>query len=82
MNQVVFKHPFSAIFSGPSQAGKTEFTFKLLENYKSITYCYAIWQKKFLRLKEIVPDIQFHEGVISDDDIDENKNNIIIVRIN
>ncbi len=87
MNQLVFKHPFSAIFSGPSQAGKTEFTFKLLENYKSmitpipdtITYCYAIWQKKFLSLKEIVPDIKFHEGVISDDDIDEKKNNIIIL---
>jgi len=87
MNKVILKHPFSAILSGPSQAGKTEFTFKLLENYKNmftpvpdtIIYCYSIWQKKFLRLKEAIPDIKFVQGIIPEDDIDEDKNNLIIL---
>jgi hypothetical protein len=87
MNSVIFKHPFSAILSGPSQAGKTEFTFKLLQHHKqmfspipdTIIYCYSIWQNKFIRLKEVIPDIQFHQGIVTDDEIDETKNNLIIL---
>ena len=52
-NNVKFKHPFTAILAGPSQAGKTEFIIRLLENVNDmitpapnkIIYCYSFWQE-------------------------------------
>ena len=87
MNIIQFKHPFSAIFSGPSKAGKTEFTFRLLQNYKTmieptpncIIYCYTMWQNKFNSLKELIPDIKFYQGIIPVDEINEELVNLIIL---
>ncbi len=85
-NKFHFKHPFCAILAGPSKAGKTEFLIRLFENYTKmiepepnvITYCYKIWQEKFERMKEFIPDIRFHEGIIPEEEIDVKKINLVI----
>lgn len=55
------------IIAAPSQAGKTVFTFKLLEHARTliyppvdkIVYCYSEYQNTF----EQYPNITFHEGI-------------------
>jgi hypothetical protein len=86
-NIVILKHPFTAIFAGPSQAGKTEFIIRLMQNInemitpipQNVIYCYSIWQEKFTRMKEILPEIKFNEGVASISEINENENNLLIL---
>ena len=53
-----FKHPFNALFSGPSQSGKTTILRKVLENHEEtiaglnkdiikVVWCYGKWQKYY-----------------------------------
>lgn len=53
-----FKHPFNALFSGPSQSGKTTILRKILENHREtingidkpiikVVWCYGKWQKYY-----------------------------------
>ena len=53
-----FKHPFNALFSGPSQCGKTTILRQILENHKEtlhgiekdilkVVWCYGKWQKYY-----------------------------------
>lgn len=55
---IQFKHPFNALFSGPSQSGKTTIVRKLIENHKEtihgldketirVVWCYGKWQKNY-----------------------------------
>jgi hypothetical protein len=82
-----FINPFSALFAGPSQAGKTEFIYKLLDNYKTmiepipkqIIYCFSTWQPGFERLKNKLPDVKFHEGIIPTEQIVSDVQTLIIL---
>jgi hypothetical protein len=60
-------HPFSAIIAGASQSGKTELSYRLIENAASmiepppqkIIYCYSEFQQKMLNY----PGVEFHQGL-------------------
>ena len=81
-NAEVFIHPFTCIIAGPSGSGKTKLLFKILQKANDIIslspqriiYCYSIKQKIF----DKYPNIEFKEGCLDIDDVDENINNLII----
>ena len=66
-----FQHPFTCIVAGPTQAGKTQWVKKFIENYDSminpppqeIYYAYTEWQPAYcqlpqtVRLSEGLPDL-------------------------
>lgn len=82
-----FLHPFTALVSGPTGCGKTEFVFKILQNeakfiYPSpqrIIYCFSIWQKGFDLLKDKNPIIEFKQGLIDVEELDSKLNNLVIL---
>jgi hypothetical protein len=83
----IFKHPTTVQVSGPTQAGKTEFVIKLLQNKNTLfspppdriiwAYGHAN-EKQINRISQIDPDIEFVEGLPQLDDINPAKNNLII----
>ena len=62
-----WKHPFTAIVSGPTGSGKTVFTFRFIREatelispqVDKIMYCYGEYQPIFNEY----PDVVFHEGL-------------------
>jgi hypothetical protein len=62
-----WKHPFTAIVSGPTGSGKTVFTFRFIREaanmisppVEKIMYCYGEYQPVFNEY----PDVIFHEGL-------------------
>jgi hypothetical protein len=70
-----FKSPVAICISGPTQAGKSTLTGKILERRDEIIdtgasgsidrvmYCYTEWQPSFFELKAKVPCIEFHKGL-------------------
>ena len=64
-----FRHPFSLIIAGPSKAGKTQFSCRLLENIDEmvtvkpevIYFCYTEMQPAYERIARI-PNVQMTEG--------------------
>lgn len=73
MNALRWKHPFAALISGPSGAGKTEFVKKFLQNlefmcdvkFSKIVFYYGEWQPAYRELAATQPldRIDFREGV-------------------
>jgi hypothetical protein len=74
--------PFEAgcthILSGQSGSGKTQFIYKLLRNAQTmfgdqppqvIRYYYGIWQPTFDRMKAEIPNISFHEGIPTEEEL-------------
>ena len=72
---LAFKHPFTAIVAGPTGCGKTQFTFRLIENADNmiqpaptkIYYCYSEYQSLFSKYPHIIfneglPDIREFDG--------------------
>lgn len=71
-----FRHPFSMCIAGPSQAGKTQWTLRLLRNLDSmvtvvpqrVLYCYTMWQPMYSQLPACVtpfeglPDVNDLKG--------------------
>ena len=65
---VRFRHPFTCIVAGPTQAGKTHWVKKLVENCQylinppplQIYYAYAEWQKAYEKLPA---NVQLSEGL-------------------
>jgi hypothetical protein len=64
-----WKHPFTAIVSGPTGCGKTQFCLKLIKNSATvisppparIIWCYGVYQSVF----DGLTDVEFHEGIPS-----------------
>jgi len=62
------KHPFSMCVSGPSQAGKSQWVLRLLQNLprmvtvlpKRVLYCYGEWQPMF---EQLPSNVTLHEGL-------------------
>lgn len=79
---VSLKTPFTMLIAAPSQAGKTVFTFRLLQHADTlitppvdrIIYCYAEYQQVF----EQYPDITFHEGIPNLQEFD-GKQSVLLV---
>lgn len=83
----IFRAPFTAIISGPTQSGKTHHLVSLLQNAQTIIdpppnriiYCYEVWQPAFDRLKESVPFIEFNKGIVQFDQLSSQQNNLVIL---
>ena len=73
-----FKHPFTATVAGPTGCGKTQFTFRLIENAETmiepppskIYYCYGEYQPIFENYPRVIfnrglPDLSEFDGVES-----------------
>jgi hypothetical protein len=82
-----FVHPFTALIAGPTGCGKTQFIVELLKHRneeinpspKRIIYCYSIWQDKFDELKNIIPNIEFNEGLYNVMELESSIENLIIL---
>lgn len=79
-----FKHPFTCIIAGPTQSGKTHFTFELLHHLSSliqpmpnnVIWCYGEHQEK---LRELPENVRLTEGLSGLDMIDPSKRNLLIL---
>jgi len=66
-----WKHPFTAMASGPTGCGKSYFVRELLKNQarvidtqlKETIWCYGEWQSLYDELQDIVV---FHKGILKD----------------
>ena len=74
-----FKHPFNALFSGPSQSGKTTILRNILENHKEtihgldnevikVVWCYGKWQKNYNHKLRGV-DFKYVEDMPNEEDV-------------
>lgn len=73
-------YPRSTItIAGPTQVGKTQFTYKILKSIKTmfspivperILYCYGVHQPLYDEMKKFIPNITFKEGLPTSEDID------------
>jgi hypothetical protein len=83
MNSLPFLHSFNCIVGGPSQSGKTQFTFKLIRNARSmifppperIVYHYGEWQDIFCDY----PNVDFQEGAPDFSQFDGKKRTLVIL---
>ena len=65
--EVIWRHPFTAILAGPTGCGKTQFTFKFINNVANmmtptpakIIYCYGEYQNLFSDF----PSVEFNQGL-------------------
>lgn len=79
-----FKHPFTAIISGPTQCGKSTFVLRLIDNCQTIIelppdrimYCFGEYQTIFDTYRNRV---QFHEGLPNADEFDSRQRTLLIV---
>lgn len=79
-----FKHPFTCIIAGPTQSGKTHFTFELLKNLDmlvtpvptNITWHYGEYQDK---LNTLPAYVKLVEGLSGIDQINPSQQNLIIL---
>jgi len=85
-----FESPASFSLSGSTGSGKSTWIFKLLKHSKlmmkiaphRILYCYGVWQDLFNEMEKTIPNISFHEGVPSAEQINnfaDGNHNIIIL---
>ena len=81
---VRFKHPFTCTVSGPTRAGKSVFTFRLIDEAKEqitprlqqIVYCYGVYQSVFSKYL----NIKFNEVLPDDNDFDGQKKTFVDYR--
>ena len=82
----------SIVVSGTTGSGKTQCTYRLLENLKgmfhpdsphNIMYCYGIWQPLFDEMESSIPNLTMHQGLPSQEDLDmftiDRQHNMIIL---
>lgn len=78
-----WKHPFTALISGPTGCGKTEFVKKFLKNIKEmmtptpeeIVWCYGAFQAGYREIN----DVTFFEGIPDPDGFVDNRRRLIII---
>ena len=80
-----WKHPFTAIVTGPTGSGKTQFTKRFLKNITSMVNVlfarkilyYGEWQSGYL---EFGKDVEFREGLpASEDYVGDNRPKLVII---
>ena len=67
----VFRHPFTMLLAGPTSCGKTTWMKHLLQQAetmikpppKKILWFYKRWQPAYSELQEIIPFIEFMQGI-------------------
>lgn len=84
VNMFQFKHPFTCLIAGPTQSGKTHFTFALLKNMdvminpipEKVIWFYGEYQEKF---KDLPPFVELRKGLDGLDDFDHLERKLIIL---
>ena len=87
LSEIIFKHPFACLVSGPSRAGKSTLVLNIIKQHETlidkhidkIVYCYTRYQNVFDNLKETVPDIIFNEGLPDTSLFSSDENNLLIL---
>jgi len=82
---VRFKHPFTALVSGPTGSGKSYFVRDLLRHRSQlidtpiheIIWCYGEWQSLYAEMKKEM-SINFHEGILEHLPTDDKPRLVII----
>lgn len=72
-NPLAFHTPCNINLVAPTMSGKTQLVMNLLRQKealfspppKKVLYAYAEWQDKFDWMQEVIPDIEFHQGLPS-----------------
>ena len=80
---IPFAHPFTAIVSGPTGCGKTQWTLRLIKHAETmispppqkIVWCFGIYQKVF----DDVTGVEFHEGIPNLDAFDGRQRTLLIL---
>ena len=80
---IPFTHPFTAIVSGPTGCGKTQWTLKLIRHCQSIIspppekiiWCFGVYQKEY----DKVHGVEFHEGIPNLDVFDGQQRTLLIL---
>ena len=83
----IFSHPFSCLIAGPSQSGKTTLIKEILmfnkliidPTIQRIIYCYSVWQPIFDEIKNLISNIEFHEGIYNIDNFDQSNRSLLIL---
>ena len=85
VNMLAFRHPFTAIVSGPSQCGKSTFVLRLIRNASTmiepppqdINYCYSEYQSKFM--EPGLESVDFHEGLPEISRLDGSRRTLLVI---
>ena len=83
IKKFMFNSPSTAVICGPTSSGKTQLTYKIIENHEQlftkkvdqIIWCYAVYQKEY----ENFPNVTFHEGILDVSKLDKTKHKVIIL---
>jgi hypothetical protein len=85
--QFIFNHPATVMIGGPSKSGKTYLTLKMLKANQiifnkpptKIVYCYTRFQDKYKELDDVLPKIEFVQGLPEMEIFVPNENNLVIL---
>ncbi len=74
---IPFKSPSNIMVAGQTMSGKSEFIYELLKQAdvmfekspSDIMLCYGVWQPLYDRMKQDIPGLEFHEGLLSKDEL-------------
>ena len=77
------QHPFTALISGPTGSGKTQFTLKQVRHASTmvtpppqeIVWCYGVYQDVFASMK----NVRFVEGLPNVSDFDGSKRVLLVI---
>ena len=80
---IPFTHPFTAIVSGPTGCGKTQWTLKLIKHAatiitpppEKILWCFGVYQREF----EKITGVEFHEGIPNLETFDGRQRTLLIL---
>lgn len=88
LNPFVIKHPGTVLVAGPTIAGKTEFVIQLLRHRNHLIKPKPeriLWgygqknERQMTKISTTIPQVEFFEGIPDLDDIDPEKNNLLIL---
>ena len=83
LESLAMQHPFTAMISGPTGSGKTQFTLKLMQHAsemispapQEIVWCYGVYQDVFNSIK----NVRFLEGLPDANEFDGTKRVMLVI---
>ena len=86
-SNITYHHPFTMIVAGPTRSGKTSWVVNLLKNRMNqikptpsrIVYCYMHWQPMYDELEQIIPSIEWGDGLPTEETFSTFPNSIVVL---